>query len=120
MCSNTEATVYKAYEPQQCSYIIQLKSFYGCPKECPVTSNGLCNSHGHCAYDKEKKRAGCYCDQGYGGEDCSTKIHSQQAGRERYDEGTGNSSSLQISFIVILIIIALGNEKKITFLIYCY
>lgn len=44
-----------ADEPTECGYELTMRSQYGCPKECPITKHGLCNSHGHCAYDTAVK-----------------------------------------------------------------
>jgi hypothetical protein len=40
-----------------------ISSLYVCIQECPITSAGLCNSHGHCAYDAKEKSAHCYCNK---------------------------------------------------------
>jgi hypothetical protein len=40
-----------------------ISSLYVCTQECPITSAGLCNSHGHCAYDAKEKSAHCYCNK---------------------------------------------------------
>ena len=31
-------------------YRMSMKSVHGCPKQCAMTDNGLCNNHGHCGY----------------------------------------------------------------------
>lgn len=49
-CENTKSIIVSALEPSKCQYHMIMKSYYGCPTECPITENGLCNSHGHCAY----------------------------------------------------------------------
>jgi hypothetical protein len=41
-----------------------MKSYHGCPIECPITSNGLCDSHGLCEFDKEAEESYCYCNEG--------------------------------------------------------
>lgn len=73
-CSNTLAKVKSAeeYESRECSYHIVMESYYGCPTECGITSNGLCNSHGSCATDDNTGASYCSCDSGYSGTDCSS------------------------------------------------
>ena len=29
-------------------------------KECPITANGLCDSHGFCGFDSKKQKSYCY------------------------------------------------------------
>jgi hypothetical protein len=45
------------------------------PQECPITGNGLCDSHGHCAYDETAGVSHCFCNRGFGGDDCSEVGH---------------------------------------------
>lgn len=62
-CANTPLKIVSAQEPTLCSYHLVMESYYGCPTECPITSNGLCNSHGHCHYDNILEAPYCYCNQ---------------------------------------------------------
>ena len=41
-CDNVEKVIESALEPTKCQYRMQMRSYYGCPTECPVTSQGLC------------------------------------------------------------------------------
>ena len=74
-----------------------MKSYYGCPIECPITSNGLCNSHGHCSYDKVNKKSYCYCNYGWYGNSCSDNRSSHSY----------NGFFIQVILLVVLLIIAI-------------
>jgi hypothetical protein len=77
-------------------------------QECPITKHGLCNSHGHCAYDKISRQAYCYCNEGYGGSSCS-----EQESSESYDGLT-----VQIILLVTLLLITIALGGVIAFMIY--
>lgn len=99
MCENEPMKIVSAQEPMECEYHLVVKSYHGCPTSCPVTKHGLCNSHGHCAYDKVNKESYCYCNSGWSGKDCATK-------------STGSSSSysgesVQMGFLITLMVIVL-------------
>lgn len=70
-CKNVEVNILSSQEPITCSYHMVMESYYGCPKRCPVTAKGLCNSVGSCEYDNDEMLAYCKCDPGYSGDDCS-------------------------------------------------
>lgn len=95
-CDNSKATILSALEPSLCQYHMVMKSYYGCPKECPVTSEGLCSSHGHCAYDSNNRKPYCYCNEGYSGDACN-----QQSG----SSGSGSSYAVQVGLLVALVVI---------------
>jgi hypothetical protein len=63
ICDNTKLVIESALEPSKCGYHMVMRSYWGCPVSCPVTSKGLCNSHGHCAYDEKRHQGYCYCNQ---------------------------------------------------------
>lgn len=112
-CANVESVVVSAQEPSVCQYHIDMKSYYGCPTECPVTSKGLCSSHGHCAYDPKKKVPYCYCNEGYSGSDCSQKSSSssKDSSDDEYD-----GFSVQLGLLITLLIIALGLTGGVVYL----
>jgi len=101
MCANQDSTVLTAQEPASCSYHMTMKSWYGCPTQCPITKNGLCDSHGLCKYDKTAKQAYCYCNDGYSGSSCST----YSSGSESYD---GFSVQLGLLITLLIVVIALA------------
>lgn len=45
-CANVKERTISAQEPNTCRYHIVVQSYYGCPLSCPISENGLCNSHG--------------------------------------------------------------------------
>ena len=58
-CENVHSEIVSALEPNVCEYHMVMKSFHGCPVECPITKHGLCDSHGHCAYDSNSTASYC-------------------------------------------------------------
>ena len=102
--------IVSALEPTLCGYRMVMESYYGCPKTCPITDNGLCNSHGHCAYDKAMKSAYCYCNSGYYGDACSVTTAPLS---ESYD-----GLSVQIGLLVVLLLITLGLTGVVGLMIY--
>lgn len=98
-CANTPYTVVSAQEPTRCNYHLVMKSYHGCPTECPVTGNGLCNSHGHCSYDFKAKQSYCFCNEGWYGASCD----SQNSGASSYD-----GFSVQLGLLITLLILALA------------
>jgi len=110
-CSNVEYLISSANEPQKCAYHISMKSYYGCPSECPITSAGLCNSHGHCAYDPKSRQPYCYCNEGWGGDSCSEAYSSGSSSSTSYD-----GYSVQIGLLVTLLLLALGLTGGVIYL----
>ena len=74
-----------------------------------MTKNGLCDSHGHCAYDPVKKAAYCYCNTGYYGSGCDSKSSSE----ESYDGYT-----VQIALLVSLLLLAAGLVAGVVYMGY--
>lgn len=72
---------------------------FPCLQECPVTSNGLCNSHGHCAYDSKAKQSYCFCNDGWYGSACD----STNSGESSYD-----GFSVQLGLLITLLVVALA------------
>lgn len=68
-----------ALEYSHCVYTVQIPSVYGCPLECPVAQRKLCGGNGHCAYDRDKGAARCFCDRGWFGTDCSSSSDAASA-----------------------------------------
>lgn len=115
-CANTEYIVLSALEPETCQYHMTMKSMYGCPLECPITSNGLCNSHGHCAYDKTLHTPYCYCNEGYDGPSCLPSSMSSSTGSSStYNTEIGLLVTLMIVMIVLVGIVAVAVVKVAEF-----
>eukprot|EP01040_Poterioochromonas_malhamensis_P008607 gene8607-9313_t len=110
-CANVHSVVVSAQEPGVCDYHLLMKSYYGCPTECPVTANGLCNSHGHCAYDKKAQKPYCYCNSGYGGAACDQGASSNS-------NNTYDGYSVQLGLLITLLILALVLTGGVVYLAY--
>lgn len=100
ICANVESLILSALEPHVCGYHMVMKSYHGCPTTCPITSNGLCNSHGHCHYDTSSRESYCYCNLGWYGADCS---ETTPASGSSYD-----GFSVQVGLLVVLLLVTLG------------
>eukprot|EP01036_Dinobryon_divergens_P022919 gene22919-31223_t len=100
-CANTKSRTVSAQEPDKCAYKIAMKSFYGCPTECPITSNGLCDSHGFCGFDSNKQKSYCYCNAGFYGSACESTSAPVSAST------TYDGFSVQIGLLSALLAIAL-------------
>lgn len=66
-------------ESSTCYYEIYVKSAWGCPTECPIVkyddgSSALCSNHGICEFDYRAGNSHCFCNDGYGGADCGTRV----------------------------------------------
>jgi hypothetical protein len=109
LCGNSKSTIQSAQEPHVCQYHFVMESYHGCPTECPVTENGLCNSHGHCAFDSELKEPYCYCNEGYSGSSCS-KTSSSDSGFD--------GETLQTRMVTALVVITVLLVGVIAFMIY--
>lgn len=103
-CANHAYRVVHAQETSRCHYEITVESWYGCPTACPVTSGGLCDSHGLCMMEMNADthaQPHCYCNKGFTGDDCSK--HEKSSGG-----GNGSPEAVQIALLVILLVIFLG------------
>lgn len=108
-CANTKSTILSAQEPHVCQYHFVMQSYHGCPTECPVTKDGLCSSHGHCAFDSVLKTPYCYCNEGYSGSACTKDADSSG----KFDGGL-----LQTRMMEALLVIAAVLVGVISFMIY--
>ena len=110
-CANTKFKVLSAQEPTLCQYHIQAQSYYGCPVSCPVTSNGLCDGHGHCSLDSNTGMAYCYCNDGHGGDSCSSAASSSSS------SVSSSGRVIEIWLMAILLIIAVGLVGVVAFMV---
>ena len=98
ICANKmEPVIDYLREPHHCQYHAEVQSVYGCPRECITTKEGLCNSHGHCAWDPTNEKPHCYCNVGYGGDDCTKKVSLESEGGDGY--------GFQVGLLVVLLFI---------------
>lgn len=71
-------------ENQVCAYDIFLKSAFGCPVQCPLfappgsQTRRICAGHGVCDFDAVRKNSRCFCNAGWGGDDCSQSVGAAQ------------------------------------------
>lgn len=116
-CANTKTTVVSAQSPASCQYRLVTKSLYGCPTECLITSNGLCNSHGHCAYDVKSGTPYCYCNEGFYGAACDSATAS--AADYRNDvKAADKSLSVQIGLMITLLIVVVILVVTVAYMAY--
>lgn len=115
MCDNVEMVIDSAQEPSKCQYHMVMRSWYGCPTECPITGNGLCNSHGHCSYDTQAKAPYCYCNQGWSGPACDV---SGGLGFASSSSPGATQHNLQVGLLVALTVIAILLIAVVGFMVY--
>lgn len=86
-------------EVDDCSYEIFTESIYGCPNQCPIVNNMVCNNKGVCDYDTDLKAARCFCQPGWGSNDCATST-----------DGDGGLDAVGgvLIFVCILLVALLG------------
>lgn len=108
-CANIKSNILSAQEPHVCQYHFVMESYHGCPTECPITSNGLCNSHGHCAFDNQLKAPYCYCNEGYSGASC-TETSAADSGFD--------GETLQTRMVSALVVVTVLLVGVISFMIY--
>jgi hypothetical protein len=97
-CSNTETRTLQAVSDRPCTYRLTMKSQHGCPKECAMTDNGLCNNHGHCGYDYVRQTSYCFCNDGYYGDSCEDTTDPNGSGGSFYD-----GHSVQVWLLITLL-----------------
>lgn len=117
VCANHAYRLMGAKEIDTCEYEITVESYSGCPKECPVTENGLCDSHGLCMMELSDTFGNhgtprCYCYEGRDHSDCSHKAKhsSSQSTSGSNPEGT------QIALLVILTLMFVGLVGAVIYL----
>ena len=107
-CANIAMDITHADEETSCDYHVHMKSYHGCPTQCPITSKGLCSSHGHFAYDEALRAPRCYCNQGWSEKDCNTHVYGS----------TGEDYSIEIGLLVILLLVCISLILVISFMAY--
>ena len=74
-------------EDTLCDYHVVIKTRYGCPVECPIARRpdsyltAVCAGHGVCGYDETNKAAKCFCNKGFGGDDCSKRVSGDKGSK---------------------------------------
>ncbi|KAK8807415.1 hypothetical protein WA158_004174 [Blastocystis sp. Blastoise] len=77
ICKDTSDSVNTATTVQAwddyCMYNLYVYTVYGCPVSCPHSEGVACGHHGMCGFDSQVRTARCFCNSGYGGDDCASK-----------------------------------------------
>lgn len=79
-----------------------------------MTEHGLCNSHGHCAYDPVNKQPYCYCNKGYSGSSCTKDSGSSSSSSDSSYDGY----TVQVVLLVLLVVVTVALVGVIGFMIY--
>jgi len=114
-CADAEAEPGEAIEvnsmgqPSHCEYVISMRTMHACPSECGRAYNSdmkrlaLCAGHGICGWDKSNNKAKCFCDDGYGGNDCNSSASS-------------GTSETVVGLLVILLLVTIGLAGVVVFM----
>lgn len=82
-----------------CTYEVDVHSVWGCPTEChSSTHDKLCTGHGTCSIDRTLNKARCFCNEGWGGEECN---------KEMKEFAGPSSSSVNTALFVIVVLLLL-------------
>ncbi len=101
-------TVTEPEGPKGCAYEIIMHSAAGCPTQCGRSSDGkVCGGHGLCltdtgmSSDATDDTARCFCNNGWGGDDCSS-------GGDADHNAVGSDMGGAIALLVVLFLLMLG------------
>jgi hypothetical protein len=90
--TQTDERVVEEY----CNYELQVETVFGCPTQCPIGNDRrLCSGHGFCGMDTDAKAPRCFCNDGYGGDDCGTDV----------GEGEGGVTGVGALLIIVMILL---------------
>ena len=64
------AMVIEDADKSACHYRMELDSVWGCPTQCGIYNNALCNNKGICSYDFTNNVPKCFCYAGFYGDGC--------------------------------------------------
>lgn len=96
------------FEPDLCTYEVDLIHFSGCPQQCLAAGeNGddadvLCDGNGICSVDSDARAVRCFCYEGRGGSHCQ-KRDSNVNGIST----TGTSATPALEAVVIVLMLVL-------------
>eukprot|EP01084_Bolivina_argentea_P175920 304533_1 len=91
-------------EPEKCLYEFTMKTNKGCPTECLIVDEKLCNAKGVCDYDFATSRPKCFCFLGYYGEDCTL---TEDPNKEVVYEDSDNSYVGALVVVILLLMVIL-------------
>lgn len=89
------------YEPDVCSYEVELVHYSGCPKTC-LQGEKLCGGHGLCSTDSDSKEVGCFCYLGKCGTHCGDRC-----GNPDGITTSGTSATPALAAVVIVLVLVL-------------
>ncbi len=82
-------------EFEQCKYLLNVTSLYGCPLECRVPgasgAGSVCGGNGACGFDTDAGFSRCFCYDGFAGTYC----------QEAADSGA-SAQAVETAFLVIV------------------
>lgn len=81
----------------ECSYILEFQTVFGCPQECPFVERALCAGNGFCGMDSDTNKPKCFCNEGHTGADCMTLTAD-------LDTASCNSTCVALIFVMILLV----------------
>jgi len=87
----------------KCRYILEIDSSIGCPLQCKVINDKVCDGNGICQYDETNRAPKCFCYEGFYGEDCSEDYQEPTHIEVQHDD-TGDIILLIIAVIVLTVI----------------
>ncbi|CAE7870598.1 unnamed protein product, partial [Symbiodinium sp. KB8] len=97
-------------ESETCQYNLVIKGRQGCPLNCPVVKAGfgeqrLCNEHGVCDFNAKTGQAGCFCNKGWQGGDCTI---NSDPGRQPVPNYAGAIVGTLIAGCLVGVLLSLG------------
>jgi len=107
ICDNNYYNVFDKEEvieeTETCIYQTNIKSIWGCPEQCKIVNNQLCNGNGRCDYDFTNGYPKCFCYTGYYGEDCT--LTQDDSITTTYKDDDAKYVGLLIIVVILLVIV---------------
>ena len=67
---SSHAAIIEDANKHACHYRMELNSVWGCPVQCGIYNNALCNNKGICSYDFSNDIPKCFCYSNFHGDGC--------------------------------------------------
>lgn len=67
---SSAAIITEDADKAACHYRMELNSVWGCPTQCGIYNNALCNDRGICSYDFSNNVPKCFCYSNFQGDGC--------------------------------------------------
>lgn len=98
VCSSSWGNTPNAkVEENECSYMLEFQTVFGCPQECPFVDRKMCGGFGFCGMDTDNDAPRCFCNEGRTGVDCMTMLAD-------VDQGGCNGTCIALIFVVLLLV----------------